>query len=430
MTDVCVLVVAADDGVMPQTVEAIAHARAAGVPIVVALNKIDLPNANVQRVLGQLAEQDLQPREWGGDVEVIHTSAETGEGMEELVETLSLEAELLELGAEPTAPASGYVIEAEIAPGRGIVARLLVLDGALKVGDAVLAGGGFGRVRQMTDSYGQAVSEVGPATPVEAAGLNELPQAGDRFYVVEDLDRARDVAEERRLEARAEVLSVAEPVTLDTLFSRIEAGQVNEVKLILKADVQGSVEALRGALEKLSGEEVRVNILHAAVGGISTGDVRLAEASEAIIIGFHVTPHAAARSLAEEGRVDIRLYRVIYNVVEDIHKVLEEGLAPEIREETLGRAEVRQVFRISRVGTVAGCYLTDGRVARNVLVRVIRDNVVLADERTIESLRRFKDDVREVRSGMECGLKLAGYDDIKEGDELEFYQHVEVERKL
>ncbi len=430
MTDVVVLVVAADDGVMPQTVEAISHAKAAEVPIVVALNKIDVPNANINRVFGQLAEYGLQPHEWGGNTEVVHTSAMTGEGIDTLVETLSLEAELLELQAEVDAPASGYVVESEISPGRGVVATLLVLDGTLKIGDVVLAGKGHGRVRQMADCNGKAIKAAGPATPVEISGLDEVPQAGDRFYVLADIERARQVTQERREEARQTTLSAGTQVTLENLFSKIEDGQIHDVNLILKADVQGSLEALIGTLEKLNTDEVRLNILHRGVGGISTGDVTLAEASNAIIIGFNVVAASAARSEAESKGIDIRTYRVIYDIVEDMRKVLEEGLAPEIREEHLGRAEVRQVFKVSRVGTIAGCYVTDGRATRNALVRIIRNEVVLEDERKLDSLKRFKDDAREVRSGMECGLKVAGYDDIKEGDQLEFYERVEIERKL
>ena len=430
MTDVVVLVVAADDGVMPQTVEAISHARAAGVPIVVALNKIDVPNANVQRALGQLSENHLQPREWGGDVEVIHTSATTGEGIDNLVEVLSLEAELLELTTEIDAPASGYVIEAEMDPGRGALARLLVLNGTLKVGDVVLGGRGYGRVRQLVDDKGNDLQQAGPSTPVEVAGLDEAPEAGDRFHVLTDIDEARNVAEDRRQRARAQHLATGTKATLESLLSQIESGEASEVPIIMKADVRGSVEALTGSLEKLSTDEVRVNILHSAVGGISTGDVTLAEASGAIIIGFNAVPDAAARQLAERGGVEIRLYRVIYDVVDDVRKIMEEGLTPEIREETLGRAEVRQTFKVSRMGTIAGCYVTDGSVNRNAMVRITRNNIVVGDERKLDSLKRFKDDAREVRQGLECGLKIAGYDDIKEGDILEFYQKVEVARTL
>ncbi|MDY6913389.1 MAG: translation initiation factor IF-2 [Planctomycetota bacterium] len=428
MTDVVVLVVAADDGVMPQTVEAINHAKAAGVPVVVALNKIDVPNANIQRALGQLAEHDLQSREWGGDIELIQTSAETGEGIDNLVEILSLEAELLELTAETDAPASGYVIEAEMDPTRGALVRLLVLNGTLSLGDTVLAGMSYGRVRQMVDSHGRSVTEVGPSTPVEIVGLDDVPQAGDRFYVADDLDLVRAVAEQRREQARTKHLAPREKMTVESLLGQIEAGESNELPLIIKADVQGSVEALRGSLQKLNTDEARLNILHSAVGGISTGDVGLAEASNAIIIGFNVVPDAAARQLAEAKNVDIRRYRVIYDIIKDVRKAMEEGLAPEIREEILGRAEVRQVFQISRLGTVAGCLVSDGLAQRNAKVRIIRDNVVVEDNRTLDSLKRFKDDAREVRAGIECGIKIAGYNDVKKDDIIEFYQQVEVAR--
>jgi translation initiation factor IF-2 len=432
MTDVVVLVVAADDGVMPQTVEAISHAKAAGVPIVVALNKIDVPNANVQRALGQLAEHGLQPQEWGGNTEVIHTSAMTGEGIEELVELLSLEAEILELQAENDAPASGYVVEARMDSSQGVVATLLNLNGTLKVGDVLLAGRGYGRVRQIYDYRGQALEAAGPAMPVAITGLDEVPEAGDRFFCVGDLDEARAVAEQRRREDRTKELAAMRqaPKTLDELIGRIEAGEATDLNLIIKADVSGSIEAIVGSLEKLTTEEVRLNILHTAVGGISTGDVTLAEASDAMIIGFNVVADPQARKAAEAKDIDIRLYRVIYDITEDIRRAMEEGLAPEIREESLGRAEVRQTFKISRVGTIAGCYVTEGLVNRNAKVRIIRDNVVVEDERKLESLKRVKDDVREVKSGLECGIKIAGYDDIKEGDTLEFYQEVEVARSL
>lgn len=430
MTDVVVLIVAADDGVMPQTVEAISHAKAASVPIVVALNKIDLPNANVQRAMSQLAEHGLSPREWGGDVEVIQTSAETGEGVDSLVETLSLEAELLELKAERDAPASGYVIEAEMDPGMGVLARLLVLNGTLKTGEIILAGNSYGRVRSMRDDRGRNLTEAPPATPVEVAGLDKIPDAGDEFYIVSTLDSARAVAELRRQAARRKTLATGPKMGLEELLQQIEAGEANELAMIIKADVQGSIEALTASLNKLGTDETRVKILHSAVGGISTGDITLAEASNAMIVGFNVVADSAARTLAESKGVTINLYRVIYDVIGDIHAALERGLTPEIREETLGRAEVRQVFKISRFGTIAGCIVADGLVQRNAKVRITRDQIVIEDERTIESLKRFKDDVRDVRAGMECGIKLVGYDDIKEGDLLEFYQHVEVARTL
>lgn len=430
MTDVVVLVVAADDGVMPQTVEAINHAKAAGVPIVVALNKSDLPAANPDKALGQLAEYGLQARQWGGDTEVIPTDAITGRGMDELVETLSLEAELLELKAEYDAPAQGYVVEAQMTQGLGATATLLVMNGTLRVGDVLLAGSGYGRVRLMRDSNGNSITEAKPSTPVEVSGLDAVPEAGDKFYVLSDIDQARSVAEARRQQARTEALATGQQVTLDNLFTQIEAGQVNEVKLVIKADVQGSIEALRGSLEKLGTDEVKINILHCGVGGINTGDITLAEASNALVIGFNVVPDGMARTLADTKGVDIRQYRVIYDIIEDITKVMEEGLAPEVREEKLGHAEVRQTFKVSRVGTIAGCFVTDGVIQRNAKVRIIRNSVVIEDERDVDSLKRFKDDAREVRSGFECGVKLVGYDDLKESDVLEFYKTVEVARKL
>jgi translation initiation factor IF-2 len=430
MTDVVVLVVAADDGFMPQTTEALSHAKAAGVPIVVALNKVDLPNANIQRVMGQLAEHGLNPHQWGGDVEVIETSAATGKGIDTLLETLSLMAEILELKAEEEAPASGFVVEAEMSPQRGAIGRLLVLNGTLKIGDIVVAGTGFGRVRQMVDHLGKSIGSAGPSSPVEVSGLDEMPQAGDRFYVVATLEEAQQVSDARRQNARQSALAFTQPKTLQGILDQIQAGKTTELPIILKADVQGSAEALAASIGKLGTTEIRVKILHTGVGGITAGDVTLAEASSAIIIGFNVVADAAARHLAEDSGVDIRTYRIIYEVIDDIRAALERGLAPEIRMETLGRADVRQVFKVSRVGTVAGCMVTDGVVNRNARVRIIRNNVVLEDDRTLESLKRFKDDAREVRAGMECGLKIAGYDDLKEGDSLEFYQRIEVARKL
>ncbi|MFW6132873.1 MAG: translation initiation factor IF-2, partial [Planctomycetota bacterium] len=395
----------------------------------VALNKIDVPNANVQRALGQLAEQGLQPRQWGGETEVIETSAETGEGIDTLVETLSLEAELLELAAERDAPASGFVMEAEVDPGRGTLARLLVRNGTLHTSDVLLAGSGYGRVRQMVDDRGRPIEQAGPSMPVEVSGLDEVPQAGDRFFVVESPDEARAVAEDRRQRSRTESLASSR-VSVESLLAQMGSAEAEELKLIIKADVQGSVEALVGSLEKLGTDAVPLSVLHAGVGGVTTGDVTLAEASGALIIAFNVVAGAAARQLAEQRGVDIRQYRVIYDVIEDVRRALEQGLAPEVREETLGRAEVREVFKVSRVGTVAGCYVLDGVAARNAKVRITRGEVVVADERDVDSLKRFKDDAREVRSGMECGVKIAGYDDVKQGDVLEFYRQVEVARAL
>ena len=428
ITDMVVLVVAADDGVMPQTVEAISHAKAANVPIVVALNKVDLPNANVQRALGQLAEQGLQPREWGGTTEVIQTSAVTGDGLGDLVETLNLEAELLELQADPNAPASGYVIEAERDPGRGVIVHLLVRDGALRGGDVILCGRGHGRVRTITDDRGRSVEQAGPATPVEVTGLDEVPDAGDQFQMVDSLARAKQVAEERRQRARTETLAPAPQASLESMFDRIEAGEASEIRLIIKADVQGSLEALLGSVVRLGTDEVKVEVLHSGVGGVTEGDVLLAEASEAVILGFRVVPDQRARALAEHTNVEIRTHRVIYELLEELEQAVRGMLAPEIVEQVTGRAEVRAVFKISRLGTVAGCYVTEGMISRNTKVRLIRDNVLIEEERRLDSLKRFKDDVREVRSGLECGIKIAGFDDVKVGDVVEAYQSVEVAR--
>jgi translation initiation factor IF-2 len=314
--------------------------------------------------------------------------------------------------------------------GMGVVARLLVRNGTLRVGDILLAGRGFGRVRQMLDDHGRALDVAGPSTPVSVAGLDEIPEAGDRFYVVPALDDARSVALDRRLRDRTDDLAAVPQRTMESLLAKIEEGKSTQLSLIIKADVQGSIEAITGSIAKFGVTEVRVNILHTAVGGVTTGDVALAEASDALIIGFNVVPDASARQMADAKGVDIRLYRIIYEILEDIRKALEEGLAPEIRMETTGRADVRQVFKVSKVGTVAGCIVTDGVVNRNSKLRVIRNGVVIGDERTLDSLKRFKDDAREVKAGMECGLKIAGFDDVKEGDSLEFYQRIEVTRKL
>ncbi len=430
MTDVVVLVVAADDGVMPQTVEAISHAKAAGVPILVALNKCELPNANVNRAMGQLAEHGLNPREWGGETEVIQTDAISGTGVDRLVETLSIEAELLELEAEVEVPASGYVIESQMKPGLGAVASLLVLSGTLKIGDVVLGGQSYGRVRQMRDSNGKPIKVAGPATPVEISGLSEICKAGDTFFVAPTIEKARAAAADREQRARVAALGTGQQATLEGLFSQIQADQVNEVKLIVKADVQGSIEALVGSLEKMATEEVKATILHAAVGGITTSDVTLAEASKASIIGFNVVADGAARQLADQKGVEIGLYRVIYEIIDDVKAYMEKGLTPEISEKTIGRAEVRQTFKVSRIGTVAGCIVLDGLASRTAKVRITRNSVVIEDERELDSLKRFKDDAKDVRAGMECGLKVAGYDDIKEGDILEFYRQVETARTL
>ncbi len=435
LTDVVVLVVAADDGVMPQTVESINHAKAAGVSIVVALNKIDMPqatDANVQRILGQLAEHELNPVEWGGETEVVRTSAETGEGIAELVEILDFRAELLELSADYAGPAYGQVIEAELDPGRGAVARVLVQEGQMRVGDFVVMGRAFGRVRDMIDDRGRSIEIAGPVTPVEISGIDEVPDAGDKFYVTGSLRQAEDVAEQRRDLERKHELADKSKVTLDNVFAQMQASQTKELRVVVKADVQGSIEVLRKTVEDIGkdNEEVTVRVLHAAVGGITESDVLLAEASNAVIIGFHVIADAHARQEAETRGVDVRIYRVIYDVVDDVTRALEGMLSPEQREEVLGHAEVRDVFRVSRVGAVAGCYVTDGVVRRNAMIRVTRGGIVIEHDRTLESLKRFKDDAREVRSGMECGMKIEGYDDIEVGDVLECYVQSEVQATL
>jgi translation initiation factor IF-2 len=432
VTDIVVLVVAADDGVMPQTIESINHARAAGVPIVVALNKIDRSEAtepNVQKILGQLAEHGLNPVAWGGQTEVVRTSATKGIGITELLEALDYQAQLLELTADFGGPATGTVIEARTEPGRGPVASLLLQQGELCIGDFIVAGRAFGRVRDITDDRGERLRRANPPMPVQVSGLDEIPDAGDKFYVVGSLKQAQDAAEQRR--AREREAQLAQPkVTLDTLFSQMAESELKEILIVLKADVQGSVDVLRSEVEKVSTDEIKVRVLHAAVGGITESDVLLADASRAIIVGFNVIPSGKARQLADAKGVEIRTYDVIYHITEDIRKAAEGLLEPELRQEVLGHAEVRRVFRISRVGAVAGCYVTDGTVQRDALIRVTRGDIVIEKDRRLEQLRRFKEDVKDVRAGMECGMKIVGYDDIKEGDILECYRNVEVRRTL
>lgn len=433
MTDIVVLVIAADDGVMPQTVESIAHAKAAEVPIIVALNKIDLPgadaNENIQRIYGQLAEHGLNPNEWGGDTEVIKTSATSGLGVQELLETLNLTAELLELTADFGGAATGIVVESRLAEGRGAVASLLVQQGKLSIGDFIVAGRAFGRVRDITDDRGKRIKVALPSTPIQISGLDEVPDAGDRFYIVKTLRQAQDAAEQRRHEERERQL--AQPkVTLDSMFAAMESADVQELLIVLKADVQGSVDAIKKPIEELATEEVKIRVLHSAVGGITESDVMLASASKAVILGFNVIPSSKARKLAEQKGVEIRAYEVIYDIIDDVKKAAEGLLEPEVRQEVLGHAEVRQVFKISKVGAIAGCYVTDGTIERNALIRVTRDDIVIENNRVLEQLKRFKDDAKEVRSGQECGMKIQGYDDIKEGDILECYRNVEVKRTL
>ena len=432
VTDIVVLVVAADDGVMPQTVESINHAKAAGAPLIIALNKIDKPeatDANIQRILGQLAEHGLNPVDWGGDTEVVRTSAVKNEGIETLLETLDLQAQLLELTADFGGPARGTVIESAMLEGMGATANALVQDGLLKVGDFIVAGRAFGRVRGITDDRGQRITEAGPGMPVRVSGLDELPDAGDKFYIVDSLRKAQDAAEQRRQRERE--LELAQPkVTLETMLTQMKDAETRELRVVIKADVQGSLDVLRKTAEDITTDEVRVRVLHAAVGGVTESDVLLADASEAVIIGFNVIASAKARQLAERKRVQVRLYQVIYDIADDLKRAAEGLLEPDIRQEVLGHAEVRKVFRVSKVGSIAGCYVTDGVIERNALIRVTRDDIIIENDRVLSQLKRFKDDSKEVRSGQECGMKIDGYDDIKEGDILECYRNVEVKRTL
>ena len=428
VTDIVVLVVAADDGVMPQTIESINHAKAAGVPIVIALNKIDKPEAtdqNIQRVLGQLAEHELNPVEWGGDTELVRTAAIKSEGVSDLLEVLDLQAQMLELSADFDGPAEGTVLEARLEEGRGAVASVLVQQGKLKKGDYVVAGRGYGRVRDIVDDRGARDKEALPSSPVTISGLNEVPDAGDRFFVVKNQREAESAARERVAAEREKSLT-RERVTLDNILDHMTEAGKKELPIILKADVQGSVETIVATLGKMTTDEVRVSIKHSAVGGITESDVSLADASGAIVVGFNVTATGKVRKAAEAAGVDIRYYDVIYNITDDIDLAIKGMLDPEHRLEVLGHAEVREVFRVSKVGMVAGCYVTDGSIQRNALMRVTRDEIVIENDRKLSQLKRFKDDAKEVKSGQECGMLIDGYDDIKPGDVLECYQTHEV----
>ncbi|MCX7815523.1 MAG: translation initiation factor IF-2 [Tepidimonas ignava] len=428
-TDIVILVVAADDGVMPQTREAIKHAKAAGVPIVVALTKIDKPDANPDKVKQELVAEEVVPEEYGGDSPFIGVSSKTGQGIDELLENVLLQAEVLELKAPVDAKAKGLVIEARLDKGRGPVATALVQSGTLRVGDVVLAGQTYGRVRAMLDENGRQVKEAGPSIPVEIQGLAEVPQAGDEFMVMADERRAREIATYRAGKYRSTKLAKQQAAKLENMFAEMTAGEVKTLPIIIKADVQGSQEALSAALLKLSTDEVRVQLVYAGVGGISESDVNLAIASKAIIIGFNVRADANARKAAESADVEIRYYNIIYDAVDDLKAAMAGLLSPENREEVIGMAEVRTVFVASKIGTVAGCMVTQGYVTRNAHFRLIRDNVVVYTGE-LESLKRFKDDVREVKEGFECGIKLKNYNDIKEGDVLEFFEIKEVARTL
>jgi translation initiation factor IF-2 len=426
VTDIVVLVVAADDGVMPQTLEAIEHARAAEVPIVVAINKIDVPNANQDRVMGELAERDLTPEAWGGETVTVPVSAKTGEGIEELLENILVVAELEDLKANPKAPASGYVIEGERDPGRGPVATLLLNRGTLHKGDVVLAGTAYGRVRAMLDYTGARVKDAGPGTPTEILGLSGVPEAGTRFEVVDHERIARDRAQQAEAALRRQELA-EQGGTRRTLEDLLGEGGTQDLNLVVKADVAGSVEALKEALARLSTEEVRVNIVRSGVGALTDSDVMLASASDGILLGFNVRPTSTAKQVAEREGVEIRTYDVIYKALEEIEAAMRGMLAPDTAENETATAEVRQIFRVPGVGTVAGCYVTSGEISRNNRVRVVRDGTVVY-EGTIGSLKRFKDDVRSVREGFECGVGIENFNDVKEGDVLEFFEIVEVPR--
>ncbi|EHP2980739.1 TPA: translation initiation factor IF-2 [Listeria monocytogenes] len=428
ITDITILVVAADDGVMPQTIEAINHAKAAGMPIIVAVNKIDKPQANPDRVMQELTEYELVPEAWGGDTIFAPISAKFGEGLENLLDMILLVSEVEELKANPDRRAIGSVIEAELDKGRGPVATLLVQDGTLNIGDPIVVGNTFGRVRAMVNDLGRRVKKVGPSTPVEITGLNDVPQADDRFVVFEDEKTARNIGETRASRALVAQRSATNRVSLDNLFEHMKAGEMKEVNVIIKADVQGSVEALAASLRKIDVEGVNVKIIHTAVGAINESDITLAAASNAIVIGFNVRPTAQAREAAENESVDIRLHRVIYKAIDEIEAAMKGMLDPEFQEKIIGQAQVRQTINVSKVGTIAGCYVTDGKITRDSGVRIIRDGIVVF-EGEIATLKRFKDDAKEVAKGYECGITVQNFNDIKEDDVIEAYVMEEIERK-
>jgi len=419
VTDIAVLVVAADDGVMPQTIESINHAKAAKIPIVVAINKMDMHGANPDRVEQQLMEYELVPEKWGGDTIMCPISAKTGMGVDELLDNLVLLADMQELKANPNRPAKGAVIEARLDKGRGPIMTVLVQNGTLKLGDIIIAGTAVGRVRTMTNDKGREITEAGPSVPVEIAGMNEVPGAGDTFNAVADERMARELADQRKAEQK-QPAAVVKKVSLDDLFARIKEGELKELDIIVKADVQGSAEAVKTSLEKLTNEEVRVKVIHSGVGAISESDVMLAETSGAIIVGFNVRPDASARENAARAGVDMRMYRVIYDCIDEIRAAMKGMLAPKFKETITGHAEVRQTYKVSKIGTVCGCYVQDGKIQRNCKVRVLRDNVVV-HEGDLASLRRFKDDVKEVAAGYECGMQVDKFNDIKVGDVLECF---------
>lgn len=428
VTDITIIVVAADDGVMPQTVEAISHAKAAGVPIIVAVNKIDKPDADADKVKQELTNYELVPEEWGGDTIFVNVSAKQRIGLEGLLEMILLVAEVNEYKANPNKRARGTVIEAELDKGRGPVARVLVQHGTLKVGDAFVAGNYFGRVRAMVNDKGRRLKEAGPSTPVEITGLTEVPLAGDPLMAFEDERKARSIADKRSITQRQSEMGSNTRVTLDDLFKHIKDGEIKDLNVIIKGDVQGSVEALKGSLQKIEVEGVRVKILHSSAGAITESDIILAAASNAIVIGFNVRPEPRAKAVADEEKVDIRLHRVIYNAIEEIEQAMKGMLDPIYKENVIGHAEVRNTFKISKIGTIAGCMVTDGKITRSAEIRLIRDGIVVFEGK-IDSLKRFKDDAKEVAQGYECGITIEGYNDLKEGDVIEAFVMETVERK-
>ena len=427
--DGVIFVVAADDGVMPQTIEAVEHSKAAGVPMVVAVNKIDKPQADPDRVKNELSQHGVISEEWGGDTQFVHVSAKSGEGIEDLLEAIQLVSEVLELKAVPSAPGKGVVVESRLDKGRGPVATVLVQNGTLKKGDIVLAGLHYGRVRALTNELGKQVDTAGPAMPVEIQGLDGTPDAGDDFMVVADEKKAREVANFRQGKYREVRLARQQKAKLENMFSQMGQDEVAKVNIVLKADVQGSLEAIKGALEELSTEEVQVAVVSSGVGGITGTDANLALASEAIVVGFNVRADAAAREIIEREGLDLRYYSVIYHLIDEVKQAMSGMLAPEWKEEIVGVAEVRDVFRAPKIGAVAGCMVVEGTVSRSKRIRVLRDNVVIY-EGELESLRRFKDDVQEVRNGMECGIGVKNYNDVQVGDKIEVFDQVKVERSL
>ena len=427
ITDIAILVVAANDGVKPQTIEAINHAKLAGIPIIVAINKIDLPDSNIEKVKQELMAYELVPEEWGGDTIFVPISAKKGENIDQLLEMVLLEADVLELKANPNKQAKGAVIEARLDKTKGAIATMLVQRGTLDVGDTIVVGSSIGRIRAMKNDKGKIVKSAGPSTPVEIMGLTEVPQAGDTFYEVKNEKMAKHLIERRKRQEREKVLNATTKVTLDNLFSQMEEGNLKVLNLIVKADVQGSVEAVKQALEKLSNEEVKVKVIHAATGAVNQSDVTLAKVSNAIIIAFNVRPDNMAREIAEKDEVEIKPYSIIYQAIEDVEAAMKGMLDPEFEEKVIGNVEVRQTFRISNVGTIAGGYVISGKVERNAGVRVIRENVVIHDGH-LATLKRFKDDVKVVTKGFECGIQIENYNDIKEGDIIEVYIMEEIKR--